>query len=258
MAAERILVVEDDDPIAELIRYNLVRAGFRVTRYASGEKLLLDAALEPPDLVLLDLMLPGADGLEICRVLRDHEATRGVPIIMVTARGEEAEIVRGLECGADDYVVKPFSPRVLLARVEAVLRRRAREGEQRAAAGEVLRHGGLVLDSRRHRAEVSGQEAHLTLTEFRILQHLVRQPGRVFSRAQLVEAVRGGGYHVTERSMDVAIFGLRKKLESWGRLVETVRGVGYRLCEAPLVDPDGAPLPDPSGRKTPREGEKRP
>ncbi|MBN1834831.1 MAG: response regulator [Spirochaetales bacterium] len=231
MAAKHIVVVEDDEPIAELIRHNLTRGGFRVTCLASGEKLLLRAAVEPPDLILLDLMLPGADGLEICRLLREGESTREVPIIMVTARGEEADIVRGLECGADDYVVKPFSPRVLRARVDAVLRRRARARGEGAVAGEVIRFGELSLDTARHRVELSGQPVELTLTEFGILRHLLRQPGRVYSRSQIVEAVRGGEYHVTDRAVDVAVFGLRKKLGAAGRLVETVRGVGYRLRE---------------------------
>ncbi|MBN1837926.1 MAG: response regulator transcription factor [Spirochaetales bacterium] len=231
MAAKHILVVEDDEPIAELIRHNLARAGFRVTCLSSGEKLLLQAGREPPDLILLDLMLPGADGLEICRLLREGEATREVPIIMVTARGEEADIVRGLECGADDYVVKPFSPRVLRARVEAVMRRRARKQEGRIPGGEVIHFGQLTLDTVRHRVETAGRPVELTLTEFGILRHLLRQPGRVFSRAQIVEAVRGADYHVTDRAVDVAVFGLRKKLGASGRLVETVRGVGYRLRE---------------------------
>jgi two-component system alkaline phosphatase synthesis response regulator PhoP len=229
MGQERILVVEDDEPIAELIRHTLAKAGYRVTCYTSGEKLLVHAGSEPPDLVLLDLMLPGADGLKICRLLRDEESTREVPIIMVTARGEEADVVRGLETGADDYVVKPFSPRVLRARVEAVLRRRSRERNGGVPAGEVVRFGSITLDTVRHRVEVSGTAVPLTLTEFRILHRLLRQPGRVFSRVQIVEAIHGGSYHITERAVDVAVFGLRRKLGAAGALVETVRGVGYRL-----------------------------
>jgi len=231
MGQERILVVEDDEPIAELIRHTLARAGYRVTCYTSGEKFLVHAGSEAPELVLLDLMLPGAGGLEICRLLREEEATREVPIIMVTARGEEADVVRGLESGADDYVVKPFSPRVLLARVEAVLRRHSRDRGGVLPAGEVVRFESITLDSARHRVEVSGGAVQLTLTEFRILHRLLRQPGRVFSRSQIVEAIHGGSYHVTERAVDVAVFGLRKKLGAAGGLVETVRGVGYRLRE---------------------------
>ncbi len=230
--AERILVVEDDEPIAELIRHNLTRDGYRVACYSSGEKLLLRAGSDPPDLILLDLMLPGIDGLEICRLLREEEATRQVPIIMVTARGEEADIVKGLECGADDYVVKPFSPRVLRARVQAVLRRRGQAGEAGAQQAEALRFGQVTLDTARHRVELAGHPVELTLTEFGILRHLLRQPGRVFTRQQIVEAVRGSNYHVTDRAVDVAVFGLRRKLGEHGGLVETVRGVGYRLREA--------------------------
>jgi two-component system phosphate regulon response regulator PhoB len=248
MAAKHIVVVEDDEPIAELIRHNLAREGFRVTRFASGERLLLQAASETPDLVLLDLMLPGADGLEICRLLRENEATREIPIIMVTARGEETDIIRGLECGADDYVVKPFSPRVLRARVEAVLRRRTREREGGVAKGEVIRFGPLTLDAARHRVELAEQPVELTLTEFGILRHLLRQPGRVFSRAQIVEAVRGGDYHVTDRAVDVAVHGLRKKLGEAGKLVETVRGVGYRLRD------EGSAPPSETSRIRPRGG----
>jgi two-component system alkaline phosphatase synthesis response regulator PhoP len=231
MGQERVLVVEDDEPIAELIRHTLARAGYRVTCFTSGEKLLVHAGSEPPDLVLLDLMLPGVDGLEICRLLRGEESTRQVPIIMVTARGEETDVVRGFECGADDYVVKPFSPRVLRARVDAVLRRRSRERHGGAPAGEVIRFGSLSLDGARHRVEAAGAGVELTLTEFRILRLLMGQPGRVFSRSQIVEAVHGGSYHISERAVDVAVFGLRKKLGDSGTLVETVRGVGYRLRE---------------------------
>ena len=250
MAAARILVVEDDEPIAELIAHNLSREGYRVTCYTSGEKLLLHAGSEPPDLILLDLMLPGADGLEICRLLREDEATRQIPIIMVTARGEEADIVRGLECGADDYVVKPFSPRVLRARVEAVLRRRSREAG--AATGEAVRFGEITLDTVRHRVELSGRPVELTLSEFRILQHFLRQPGRVFTRSQIVEAVRGGNYHVTDRAVDVAVFGLRKKLGPFGGLVETVRGVGYRLQDGERTStPGGSSLETRRGKARP-------
>jgi len=253
MAGKNILVVEDDEPIAELIRHTLSREGYRVTCFTSGEKLLLHTGSAPPDLVLLDLMLPGVDGLEICRLLREEEATRNIPIIMVTARGEEADVVRGLECGADDYVVKPFSPRVLRARVEAVLRRQARESEGSPAAPvEVIRFGELALDTVKHRVELSGRPLELTLTEFGILRHLLRQPGRVFSRSQIVEAVRGGDYHVTDRAVDVAVFGLRKKLGTAGGLVETVRGVGYRLRDP---GPPGKPVV--SGAATPRAESRR-
>jgi two-component system alkaline phosphatase synthesis response regulator PhoP len=239
MAGPHILVVEDDEAIAELIRHNLRRAGYRVTTYDSGEKLLLHAAGVGADLILLDLMLPGIDGLEVCRLLREEAATRRIPIVMVTAMGEEADIVKGLELGADDYVVKPFRPRVLLARVRAVLRRAAAPAGGAAAGGPPKRpprpglHAGqLHLDPDRHRVEVAGREVELTLTEFGILQHLMEQPERVFTREQIVEAVRGGGYHVAPRAVDVAVFGLRKKLGAEAGRVQTVRGVGYRFAGA--------------------------
>ncbi len=228
MAKERILVVEDEADIQELIGYNLSKEGYQVRRAQTGEEGLSSARSEPPDLVLLDLMLPGLDGLEVCRRLKQDARTERVPVIMVTAKGEEPDVVAGLELGADDYVTKPFSPRVLIARVRSVLRRR-----QLGAAGEddALAIHELVIHPGRHEVLAAGAPLELTSTEFRVLHYLARRPGWVFTRYQIVDAVHGHDYPVTERSVDVQIAGLRKKLGAAGKYIETVRGVGYRFSE---------------------------
>jgi two-component system alkaline phosphatase synthesis response regulator PhoP len=228
MAHENILVVEDEEDILELVRYNLNKEGYRVTGVLSGEEGLRAARSHPLDLVVLDLMLPGIDGLTVCRELKQDARTRDLPVIILTAKGEEADIVAGLELGADDYVTKPFSPRVLLARVRAVLRRRRGEppGE-----GEVLEIHQMVIHPGRHEVLVQGRPVDLTATEFRLLSFLARRPGWVFTRSQIVQGVQGEDYAVTERAVDVQIVGLRKKLGPAGQYIETVRGVGYRLKE---------------------------
>jgi two-component system alkaline phosphatase synthesis response regulator PhoP len=228
MTTERVLVVEDEEDIAELVRYNLETAGFAVTVAATGEKGLAAVEQVAPDVVLLDLMLPSIDGLEVCRRLRASPTTASVPIVMVTARGEEADVVRGLELGADDYVTKPFSPKVLVARVRSVLRRKrgAEAGED-----EPLRSGILEIHPGRHEVKVDGEPTELTNSEFRILHLLARRPGWVFTRYQIVDGIRGENYPVTERSVDVQIVGLRRKLGDAASMIETVRGVGYRFRE---------------------------
>ncbi|HKI99632.1 MAG TPA: response regulator transcription factor [bacterium] len=228
MAKERILVVEDEDDILELVRFNLAREGFRVDGLGSGEEALRVVRAQPPDLLILDLMLPGMDGLEVCRLLRTDAATRSLPIVMLTAKGEEADVVAGLELGADDYLPKPFSPRVLLARVKAVLRR---GGAAPAVEGDTLRVHAIEIHPGRREVTVEGRIVSLTFTEFNILNFLARRPGWVFTRGQIMDAVRGEDYHVTERSVDVQMVSLRKKLGPAGRHVQTVRGVGYRLEE---------------------------
>lgn len=228
MRARHVLVVEDEEDILELVRYNLAKVGHHVTGVTTGEAGLKAARSDPPDLVLLDLMLPGVDGLEVCRLLRREDATRSVPIVMLTARGEESDVVKGLETGADDYVTKPFSPKVLLARINAVLRRRASGAADENAE---LRFDGLVIDPRRHEALVDGRRAELTHTEFRILHFLASRQGWAFTRSQIVDAVKGPDHPVTDRSVDVHVFGLRRKLGEHRALVETVRGVGYRFKE---------------------------
>ncbi|MCX7011776.1 MAG: response regulator [Candidatus Sumerlaeota bacterium] len=229
MTREKILVVDDEEDILELVRYNLAKEGCQVALAATGEEALAAVVAEPPDLVVLDLMLPGVDGMEVCRRLRSDPRTSNVCIVMLTAKGREADIVAGLELGADDYVTKPFSPRVLTARVRAALRRRSRQaiGDEDA---EVAVHD-LLIRPRRHEALVRGTPVDLTFTEFRILHFLASRPGWVFTRQQIVNAVRGDDYPVTDRSVDVQIVGLRKKLGPAGKLIETVRGVGYRFKE---------------------------
>ena len=229
MAHETILIVEDEKDIAELVAYNLKREGFRTLTAASGEKGLALAAASPPSLILLDLMLPGVDGREVCRRLKAGEATRSIPVVMLTARGEDTDVVAGLELGADDYIAKPFSPKVLVARVRSVLRHRA--GAATVEAADRLRLHELDIDLARHKVRCGVAAVELSATEFDLLVFLARRPGWVFSRAQIISGVRGGEYPVTERAVDVQVLGLRRKLGACGEMIETVRGVGYRLKE---------------------------
>ncbi|MDX9759896.1 MAG: response regulator transcription factor [Bacteroidota bacterium] len=229
MSNAEILVIEDEEDILELIAFNLTREGYAVRTVMTGEDGIRETGKSAPDLILLDLMLPGIDGLEVCRTLKSDATTRDIPLLMLTAKSEEADIVAGLELGADDYITKPFSRRVLLARIRAVLRRGSRR-EIPEAEGILQRHE-LRIDPGRHEVLVSGEAVSLTFTEFRVLQFLATRPGWVFTRSQIVEAVRGDGYPVTDRSVDVQIVGLRKKLGDAGRHIETVRGVGYRFTE---------------------------
>ncbi len=229
MSKANILVVEDEAEILELLTYNLEKEGYSVIPASTGEEGLRLSRKVQPDLVLLDLMLPGIDGLEVCKALNVDAATRNVPVIMLTARSEEADIVTGLELGADDYITKPFSRRVLLARVKAVLRRGAEDVQIDVDAP--VRIHELVINPRRHEVLVADEAIALTLTEFRVLHFLANRPGWVFTRSQIVEAVRGDDYPVTDRSVDVQVVGLRKKLGNAGKYVETVRGVGYKFTE---------------------------
>jgi two-component system, OmpR family, alkaline phosphatase synthesis response regulator PhoP len=228
MAKEKILVVDDEEDILELIRFNLVREGYKVLCAPSGEEAMNIGQSEIPDLMVLDLMLPGIDGLEVTRILKNDSRTKDIPIVMLTAKGEEADIVTGLELGADDYITKPFSPRVLVARVRAVLRRQSKEYKEETP---VLRIHDMVIHPGRHEVLIDGKPVQLTLTEFGILEYLARRPGWVFTRTQIVDAVKGEDYYVTDRSVDVQIVGLRKKLGTAGTYIETVRGVGYRFKE---------------------------
>jgi len=228
-ARARVLVVEDEQDLQELMRFNLEREGYAVTCADSGEKALRQVKSEIPDLILLDLMLPGADGLEICRTLKAAPATAAVPILMVTAKSEEADIVTGLELGADDYVVKPFSPRVLLARVKAVWRRQNSEARAETAGEETLEIRDMVIRPDRHEVRVGQQPVELTATEFRLLYMLASRPGRVFTRQQIIEAIHGKFAAVTDRSVDVQVVMLRRKLGEIGDDIQTVRGVGYRF-----------------------------
>ena len=225
-AATRILLVEDEKDLLELLRYNLEREGYEVAAATTGAAALASAKRSPPDLVLLDRMLPGMEGLEICRALKKRTETAAVPVIMLTAKGEEADVVKGLEAGADDYVTKPFSPRVLLARIQAVLRRGAAGDGQGA-----VRVGGVTLDPDRHAVTADGEAVDLTATEFKLLALLLSRPGRVFTRQQIIERIHEGFAAVTDRSVDVQVVALRRKLLGRGEHVQTVRGVGYRFRE---------------------------
>lgn len=226
MTQERILAVDDEEDLLELVRYNLAQEGYEVKTATSGLEAIRLAESFRPDLVLLDLMMPGIDGFQVCAQLRGAAETASIPILMLTAKGEEADVIRGLHAGADDYVVKPFSPMVLVARVSAVLRRRRREVPD---AETSLRIGSLTIDPKRHEVQVDGALVRLTAAEFRAIHHLARHPGWVFTRQQIVESVHGEDYVVTERSIDVLLVGLRKKLGPHAATIETVRGVGYRF-----------------------------
>ncbi len=228
MAKEKILVVDDEEDILELLRFNLSREGYQVSCAASGEEALSLVRSEIPGLIVLDLMLPGIDGLEVTRRLKNDPNTKNIPIVMLTAKGEEADIVTGLELGADDYITKPFSPRILVARVRAVLRRKVKEPSEDTSAFQIH---NLLIHPGRHEVLVNGKPVQLTFTEFGILNYLARRPGWVFTRFQIVDAVRGEDYPVTDRSVDVQIVGLRRKLGPAGKYIETVRGVGYRFKE---------------------------
>lgn len=229
MAKLHILIVEDEADIQQLVSYNLVRAGFNVTCADSGEEALGCLAREAFDCILLDIMLPGISGLEVCQSIRQNEGKldAGSPIIMMTAKGEEEDIIDGLEKGADDYITKPFSPKVLVARVKAVVRR-GRKAEARSDSGHIS-IANLVIDQGRYEVTAQGKAIQLTLTEFGILVLLAEKPGWVFTRQQIIDAVRGYDFLVTPRAIDVQIFGLRKKLGATGQSIETVRGIGYKF-----------------------------
>jgi two-component system, OmpR family, alkaline phosphatase synthesis response regulator PhoP len=230
MTKETILLVEDEHDIQDLLKFNLARDNFIVEAVDTGEDGLRFLQSHTVSLVLLDLMLPGIDGLEVCRRLKAQPETRDIPIVMLTAKDSEADIVTGLEMGAADYICKPFSPRVLAARVHAVLRRPV-EPLTTDEVGPAIEIGPLTVDPDRHKVEIKGKEVHLTYTEFRILYLLAGSPGRAFSRQQIVDQVRGESYAVTERIVDVQMVSLRKKLGHIGDWIETVRGVGYRFKE---------------------------
>ncbi len=225
-----VLVVDDERDLVDLVSYNLVRNGYEVLTAMDGNDAMEIASKELPSLILLDLMLPGIDGMEVARRLRGDTRTAGIPIIMLTAKGEEIDVVVGLTLGADDYVTKPFSMKVLMARVQAVLRRE--EPGMGSTEGEVTRVGPLTIDSSRHDATVDGQSIKLTLTEFRLLSAIVAARGRVLNRNQLMDKAIGTGVFVTDRAIDVHITAIRKKLGAAQWLIHTVRGVGYRLQES--------------------------
>ncbi len=223
----QILVVDDEDDLLELVNYNLTKEGYDVACVGSGEEALKAVRRELPDLIVLDLMLPAVDGLEVCRRLKADARTRDVPIIMLTAKSEERDMIAGLDRGADDYIAKPFSPRVLTARIKALLRRR--DAAKEAEAEITIEAHELSIHPGRHEVTLAGQLLELTYTEFALLQFLAKRPGWAYTRTQIVDAVKGEDYPVTERSVDVQVAGLRKKLGTFGSYIETVRGVGYRF-----------------------------
>jgi len=228
----RVLVVDDEKDIVELVAYNLGRNGYETLVAYNGNEALNIARRELPDLIILDLMLPGIDGTEVARRLKADSATAGIPIVMLTAKGEETDVVVGLTLGADDYVTKPFSMKVLLARVASVLRR-AEPAAADADEGGVLKAGPLSIDTQKHEVALDGEPIQLTLTEFKLLTAMVNSRGRVLTRDQLMDKAMGTDVMVTDRAIDVHITSIRKKLGKDNWLVNTVRGVGYRLRESP-------------------------
>ncbi|HRQ71273.1 MAG TPA: response regulator transcription factor [bacterium] len=226
MSRERILLVDDEEDILNLVKYNLERDGYKVETVTTGEAAVRAARENVPDLILLDLMLPGMDGFDVCRILKNDKNVMKTPIVMLTAKGEDSDIVAGLELGADDYITKPFSPRVLIARVKAVLRRDSKVKEGKSP---LIKVDDMEIDTVRHRVVIGDESIDLTATEFDILVYLARRPGWVFTRSQIINGVKGDDYPVTDRSVDVQILNLRKKLGDSGANIETVRGVGYRF-----------------------------
>ena len=226
MANEKILVVDDEEDILELVKYNLTREGYEVVCAATGEQALERLKRAPVDLIVLDLMLPGIDGYTVARQVKSDPDNRDIPIVMLTAKGSETDVVTGLEMGAEDYVVKPFSPRVLLARIQTVLRRK---NHQLPVKSHLIKRDRICIDLRKHEVTVDDAVVNLTYTEFAVISLLAAKPGWAFTRSQIVDRVRGYNYSVTDRSVDVQIVGLRRKLGSCGNLIETVRGVGYRF-----------------------------
>jgi two-component system phosphate regulon response regulator PhoB len=227
MSKPTILIIEDERALVEVLTYNLRKEGFDVNSATDGQDGLRRAQTTLPDLIVLDLMLPVIEGLEVCRVLKGGARTRDIPLLMLTARSEEVDEIVGFQMGADDYVTKPFKIKPLIQRVKALLRRK----KAVAAEGDVVAAGGVEIDRAQHRATVHGHELNLTPTEFRLLWALVRQPGRAFSRHELMEAAMGDDALVLERTIDVHVKSLRQKLDSHAEQIETVRGVGYRYRE---------------------------
>jgi two-component system phosphate regulon response regulator PhoB len=227
MSKGKILIIDDEQDIRQLLKYNLEREGYQTIPADTGEKASEITKTELPALIVLDLMLPGIDGLDVCRKLKNDPATENIPIVMLTAKDEESDIVTGLELGADDYITKPFSPKVLIARIKKILQR-SRPAEDKKDKN-VIRIQQLTIDKNRHEVRIAGEPVKLTFTEFNILFSLARRAGMVFTRYQIVDSVHGTDYPVTDRAVDVQIVSLRKKLSKYGKLIETVRGIGYRF-----------------------------
>jgi len=230
MPRTKVLIIEDDRSISEVLKYNLLQENYEVECAYDGEDGLEQAQLKLPDLILLDVMLPVVDGIEVCRRLRAlHELSETI-IVMLTAKGEETDQLVGFTVGADDYVVKPFSVRILMERIKALQRRR-----KSTAGSDIISHGGITIDRLKHRVSVDGAPIELTPSEFRLLDALIRQPGRAFDRSELIDAALGADTLVLERTVDVHVRALRKKLGKSAELIETVRGIGYRFSEGESV-----------------------
>ena len=229
MLKQNIVIVEDEEDIQELIQYNLIKNGFNTSVYSSGEDALKSIAKISPALILLDLMLPGIDGLSVCKKLKESENTKHLPIIMLTARGEEEDIIKGFEYGADDYVTKPFSPKVLISRINAVLKRHSNNEDH--DTDSVIKVHGLLINPKKYEVLLNNSPLKLTNAEFNALYCLASKPGWVMTRYQIIDEIKGEDYEVTDRSVDVLMVGIRKKLDKYGEYIETVRGVGYRFKE---------------------------
>ena len=223
---KKILIVDDESDIVEFVEYNLRREQYDTRSASDGTSALRRAREELPDLILLDLMLPGIHGLEVCKQLKSWRETAHIPIVMLTAKGEESDIVTGLELGADDYIPKPFSMRLLLARIRSVMRRTSRTG---VTEPSMTRIHGLVIDDERHEVQYEGVSVQLTLTEYKLLRFLARNPGRVFTRTQILDNIQDEQVLVVDRAIDVHVAALRRKLGDAGAFIETIRGVGYRF-----------------------------
>jgi len=229
MVKKKILVIEDDRDISELITYNLEREGYEIACLYDGSQAVDFVTKRKPELIILDLMLPEVDGIEICRTLKGDAATKHIPIVMLTAKSEEADVVVGLQMGADDYIPKPFSPKVLVARIKAIVRRMADVQASSASADTVRSFGDFNMDLLKHKISYKGHEVKLTSIEFDIVEFLSRTPGRVWSREQILDNVWKEGKFIIDRAVDVHVRGLRKKLKGAEHYIETVRGVGYRF-----------------------------
>lgn len=227
ISKKKILIVEDEEDILELIKYNLLKEGYEVFEASSGEKALklVQSKEISPDLILLDLMLPGVDGIEICKTLKNDSSISHIPVIMLTAKSEEIDIILGLEVGADDYITKPFSPRILLARIKTILRRDIKKDEDNS----VIKIENLTINQGKREVKVDEKSIKLTNNEFQALYLLANKPGWVFSRHQIIDEISGSDHDVTDRAIDVLIVGLRKKLEPYSNYIETVHGVGYKF-----------------------------
>lgn len=231
MSKIKVHIIEDEEDIIELLTYNLNNEGFEVTSSTSGQQGLTRILDIKPDVLLLDLMLPEIGGIEICRVAKSAPQTQNLPIIMITAKGSEEDIVKGLEAGADDYIVKPFSPKVVIARINALLRRIKNLEKTEASSDDLLKAHELTIHKGRFEVFAASNKIDLTYSEFHILWHLANKPGWVFTRSQLVDIIRGEDHAITDRAIDVQIVGLRKKLGEYGKYIETVRGLGYKFAE---------------------------